>query len=713
MAACTDPSRRRLTRRQCSAICGLGIAALAALPAFAEDHASLNFRGLPGLIDMPNALSPADGDAAFSVVGFGSTTRVTVAFQISPAVEAAFRYNTVSNWGGPSDSYYDANFDLRFRVLEANGWQPSVVVGLQDLVGNGLNSAEYIVATSALGPDVTVTAGLGWGRLGSYGALFNTGTRPPTNLDQSGLFDLSQYFRGDMAPFGGAEWRFTPKWTAKAEYSSDDYTVEAGQHGILDRASPWNFGLEYRANSALTLGAYYLYGSEVGLSANMVLNARTRIGGPLTTSAPETVAPRPDRATHPDDWTTDWVTTPDAAAQIAAALGKHLERPGITVESVSISADTVQVRYRNTKLDSEPQAIGRVARAMSQVLPPSVEVFRIVPMVSGMPGTEVTIRRSDLEALEFVPDSATAMRDVVAFGRAHDPTALLAYNPEVYPALRWSISPFVNIRLFSDNVAPSADVALRAAASYEFAPGLIVAGSITKNLLGSLNGTNPDPSPLPPVRREAGLYDELGDPAIERLTAALYTELGPDVYSRVTVGYLERMFGGISAEVLWRPTGKRWAFGIETNYVAQRNPDGGFGFGYFDYQVATGHVSGYYDLGKGYHAQIDLGRYLAADVGGTLTLTREFANGWKFGAFATLTNVSPADFGDGSFDKGVILEIPMSWLLGNTSRVKRGIVLRPYDRDGGAKLSVDGRLYQVLHDYDQSSIDAEWQRFWR
>lgn len=713
MPACAKPDRRRKFRPQRSAICSLGLAALAAVPAHAQDHPGLNFRGVPGLVDMPSAESFADADIALSVAGFGPISRVSIAFQVAPGIEAAFRYNNVSHWNDVTDTYYDANFDLRFRLLDGSGWAPDVVVGLQDLIGNGLNSAEYIVASENIGDNITVSAGLGWGRFGSFNPIGSTGTRPPVNLDQSGLFDWSQYFSGDLAGFGGVEWRITPKWTAKFEYSSDDYTIEAGQQGAFDRATPYNFGIEYRANSALTLGAYYMYGNQFGISASMLLNARERLGGPLMTSAPETVMPRPDRAAHPDDWTTDWVTTPDASAQILAALNAHLERPGIVVESVSISADTVQVRYRNTRIDAEPQAMGRVARAMSQVLPASVDTFLIVPMVDGMPGIQLTLRRSDLENLDFVPDNATALREVVAFGAASGQTDLLAYNPDLYPKLLWSISPFLNIRLFDDTLPPSADIALRAAASYEFAPGLILAGSVTGNLFGSLTASDPQPSPLPPVRRDSGLYDTLGNPAVERLTGAWYATLGPDVYSRVTLGYLERMFGGVSGEVLWRPTGQRWAIGAEASYVAQRDPDNAFGFSYFDYQVATGHVTGYYEFGGGYGAQLAVGRYLAADVGGTLTLTREFANGWRLGAFATLTNVTPQDFGDGSFDKGVILEIPMAWLLGNSTRNKRGIVLRPYDRDGGAMLDVDGRLYEVLHDYDLSGIDAEWQRFWR
>lgn len=706
LPASPKPSRRR------AAWSVMAMAALLpAAPVLAQDHATLSFRGLPGLMDMPSAASLADADVSIALAGFGPVIRTTIGFQIAPRIEASFRYNSVDGLGA-SGSYYSANFDLRYRLVDPQGWRPSVVVGLQDFVGNGLDSAEYIVATSAVGQHLAVSAGLGWGRMGTRDPLFSMGTRPVPDLDRSGRIDLGQYFAGPAAAFAGVEWQIADKWSAKMEYSSDAYATETAQ-GAFSADSPFNFGMEYRANSALTLGAYYLYGNQVGISANMVLNARDRIAGPVRVSAPEPVGLRPTRAADPEAWEADWVTTPDAAGQIREALSSHLKRTGIVVESVSYTADTVQVRYRNSKIDAEAQAIGRVARAMSQVLPASVETFLIVPMIKGMPATQARINRSDLETLEFAAGNADTLRDRVTFGPADDPSPQLAFNPDVYPALRWSIGPFARLRLFDDKVAPSADAGVRAEASYEFAPGLIVAGSVTKSIVGTLNGSVPDPSPLQPVRRDVALYDTLGDPAVETLTAAWYAELAPDVYSRVTVGYLERMFGGVSSEVLWRPTGKRWALGAEADYVAQRDPDQGFGFSTYDYQVLSGHVSGYFDLGKGYHAQLDVGRYLAGDVGGTLTFTREFANGWRVGAFATVTNVSADDFGDGAFDKGVMLEVPMSWLLGTTSRTHRSITLRPFDRDGGARLEVDGRLYDVLHDYDLSGIDAQWGRVWR
>jgi hypothetical protein len=179
----------------------------------------------------------------------------------------------------------------------------------------------------------------------------------------------------------------------------------------------------------------------------------------------------------------------------------------------------------------------------------------------------------------------------------------------------------------------------------------------------------------------------------------------------VTLGYLEPMFGGISGELLWKRVDRPYALGVELNYVQQRNFDQLFGFK--DYSVVTGHMSGYYDFGNGFQAQLDIGRYLAGDYGATLTIDREFPNGWKVGAFATLTDVSFDDFGEGSFDKGIRIEIPFAWALGRPTQKTTGLVVRPILRDGGARLNVDGRLYDFVRDYHSDRLDDQWGRFWR
>jgi hypothetical protein len=126
--------------------------------------------------------------------------------------------------------------------------------------------------------------------------------------------------------------------------------------------------------------------------------------------------------------------------------------------------------------------------------------------------------------------------------------------------------------------------------------------------------------------------------------------------------------------------------------------------------VVTGFVSAYYRFNRGYTARLDVGRYLAGDKGATLTLAREFPNGWRVGAFATLTNVSSKDFGEGSFDKGIFVRIPLSWMLGRPSRDAFNMGFRPTQRDGGQMLNVAGRLYETVRAYRTGDLNDQWGR---
>ena len=242
----------------------------------------------------------------------------------------------------------------------------------------------------------------------------------------------------------------------------------------------------------------------------------------------------------------------------------------------------------------------------------------------------------------------------------------------------------------------------------------MLSGSVYGRIWSNLDrDAGPSTSVLPPVRTDGPRYSQFGDPAIERLTLAWYARPAPDFYSRVTLGYIELMHAGISGEVLWKPVDSDLGLGVELNYTSQRDTDGGFGFDEYDYDVVTGYVSAYYEFGNGYVGQLDVGRYLAGDVGATMAIDRVFANGWRVGAFATVTDVSAEDFGTGGFDKGLRFSVPMNWALGNQSQKTYGSTFRPSAGDGGARLSVDGRLYESVRDYHNNAINSDWGRVWR
>jgi hypothetical protein len=171
------------------------------------------------------------------------------------------------------------------------------------------------------------------------------------------------------------------------------------------------------------------------------------------------------------------------------------------------------------------------------------------------------------------------------------------------------------------------------------------------------------------------------------------------------------MFGGMSGELLWKPSGAHFGLGAEVNYAKQRDFDQLFGFR--NYSVVTGHVSAYWEWDNGFEAQIDAGRYLAGDIGATFTLNRTFNNGWKVGAFFTLTDMPFSDFGEGSFDKGIMFSMPLSWGIGNATRQTVNTVIRPLTRDGGARLKIENRLYPMVTAVDDRAVKSTWGRVWR
>lgn len=686
------------------------------MAAGAETRPTLNFYGVSGLMDMPDAGMQPDGELSVSVSRLGPTTRSTFTFQITPRLQGSFRYTGVRDLTlggyGPGQTYFDRSFDLRYRVLDEGRWWPAVTVGLQDFIGTGAYSGEYVVATKTFAEQVRVTAGLGWGRLGTYGSFGSLGTRPAPGVATGGTPNWQQWFRGPVAPFGGVEWQVNDRLGLKMEYSSDAYVLEAGQ-GLMRRRSPLNFGAEYQLNRSVRLGAYYMYGSEIGVAAHFALNPARKVNTGVSGPAPLPVAVRPARAADPGVWGDSWAQAGSqaAAGSLRDAVAKALATEGLQLESLAVDASRAELRIRNNRFDAGAQAVGRAARVLTATMPASVETFDIVPVVHGMGTARVRLRRSDLEALENAPDNAAALRARAELSDAARSPEGAVRAAGLYPALTWSLGPFARAGFFDPDDPLRLDVGLRLSGTLELSPGVIVSGSVTQRLAGNLKNYNrPSNSVLPRVRTEDYLRSRR-DAELEKLTLAWYSRPGKDLYGRVTLGYLERGFGGISTELLWKPVNSRLALGGELNYVKQRAFNSALGFG--NYTVATGHLSAYYEMPQGFVAQLDVGRYLAGDVGATLSIDREFANGWRVGAFATKTNVSAAQFGEGSFDKGIRLTVPIGWLLGNSARPSYSTTIRPIQRDGGARLSVDGRLYDSVRGYHGKRLDDQWGRVWR
>lgn len=713
-----DPLRTlRPTRRRARLLAGSAGAALSLAAGAEAQEADLNFYGVTGAIETPTADMPDDGEVMATVSHFGSLTRSTLSFQVLPRVQGSFRY---ARFGGLKfsgyDDYYDRSFDLSIQILKERRFLPAIKLGFQDFVGTGILSGEYIVATKQVAPSLKVSAGLGWGRLASkndIGAPF--GERDDIDIGEGGGLNAGQWFRGPAAPFTSVIWQASPKLALMADYSSDAYLTETGREPsrnttpILDRNSDFSFGATYSISDSVELGLAYLYGAEVGVNLNFSLNPKVYPQGGTLENAPPPVRVRPARGADPEAWASDWTDEPRNAGILRAAVAKALATEELTLVALEVPANRAVVSFVNPTYQHEPQALGRVARVLTRILPASIERFELQPVVSGIPATRMIVRRSDIEALEHAPEGGTAIFAASTIV-APEPIARDALLEEQNPRLTYGLGLYRRVSYFDPDRPVRGELGLELGAVYEFFPGLSVQGAIRQSLVGNLSEADPELDRfLPEVRTDGTAYTRATDLSIDSLTGSYHFLAAPDVFGRVTLGYFERMYGGASAEVLWAPAGSRFAVGAEVTYAKKREYKQKFGFQ--DYDTVLGFVSGYAELGGGFSAQVDVGRYLAQDVGATLTIGREFANGWKLSAFATKTDVTSEEFGPGSFDKGVIVEVPIAYFFGTMTRSKFSTTLRNFQRNGGARVSIDDRLYGAVRDYRSHSLEPQWERF--
>ncbi|WCQ98528.1 YjbH domain-containing protein [Paracoccus aestuarii] len=707
-------------------IIGAGVAV--ADPMLARNMSSY---GLPGGVDTPTAETLPDGSLGATVSLSEYARRGNVFFQALPGLTTVLRYGRVDGIQDFRQEGFisDRSADLRYQVVDEDGWRPAVAVGLQDFLGTGVYSGEYVVATRNVTPTVRASLGLGWGVLAGRPRVINSG-------DQGGTPNVDQWFSGGARPFGSVSWQVNDRLNLVAEYSNDIYRARYSDGSEFQQGSEpssrLNFGANYHVGRNYEVGVYTIGGDTVGAQLTIALNPRDAAFPSGLERAPAPVRPRPAPAQDPEGWSGAWSQDPTAQPAIQRALSDAMAAEGQVLESMVLTATRAEVRLRNQRFINQPQAIGRTARLMTRALPASVETFVITSTSDGMPTSSVTLRRSDIERLENTEAGRIAAASTLTDASAN--VAGLVQTPDAYPRFRWSLKPYVEIGIFDAEDGVTHEAGAEARASYEIMPGLIATGALRQRAFGDIGQRGPGipgqrgqyfspeeyesrpelettPEGVPRVRSDTRMYTGNFSPVIPEATLAWYAKPSDAVYTRVTVGLLERAYGGVSAEALWKPATSPLGFGAEINRVRKRDFDQLLDFR--DYEVTTGHVSAYYEFRQGFTAQLDVGQYLAGDVGATVTVAREFANGWRVGAYATKTDLSAEEFGEGSFDKGVTLSIPLGWATGQPSRDRVSTNIRSLSRDGGSRVNVNGQLYDRVRGAHTVDLYEGWGRFWR
>lgn len=792
-----------------------------------------------GIIEMPSARMAPDGQLSMTADAFRGTQRYALGFQVLPWLEGSFRYSRIEDRRAEIGPDYDRSFGLKMRLFQEGEWMPELSLGIRDLVGTGIYSQEYLVATKSIWT-LELTGGIGWGRLAADDAIRNPlglisdsfYNRPQHHV--TGQASINEWFHGQHAGiFGGAIWH-TPieNLDLTIEYSSDRYARESNGHGPFRYKYPVNFGVAYHPFDWMSLSTEWLYGDAIGFTISIAAD-------PTISNFPAHLGPEPispairsdeDQRTAVADFVNNrmqsdnpgvdgpWVSVIDQRDAIQARLTAELTNPNGEIKDFEIDGQTLLINLRDSgsraagrcksyallasnarigissvavtdlsspngavavcevpkPIDShvvmaalrddqgdpimpassaqgtadappgtpnptqrapvsnseaerkvrfdadaqslritaisigpheavvylendtyfkEAEAIGRLVRVLMADAPPNVEVFRIVSVLDGVPVRQTRIERSPIERMFQAYGQPREVANAISLtpAPAHNPV-LDANKGKLYPAFSWSIFPQLREGLFDPNSPIQFELTGVATAGVTLLPGLSLDAGVDGSIWNDYDLRRSSNSKLPHVRSDAYLYLRHGINGIDNLSVDYMATVGPDIYIMGRAGILEDMFAGGGAQILWRPSGQRWAVGADVYQVWQRGFDRLLDLQH--YNVLTGHVSVYYQSPwYGLDLAVHAGRYLAGDYGATFEVTRRFDTGIEVGAFATFTNVPFHKFGEGSFDKGIIVNIPLEWMLPFFTQSSYNLSLRPLSRDGGQRLAGDDSLY--------------------
>ncbi|MCH1920342.1 YjbH domain-containing protein [Shewanella sp. A3A] len=654
-----------------------------------------DFGGI-GLMQMPTARMAPEGDMSINYSRSNPYIFGAVNFQPLPWMNASIRYVSVTNrLYGPEElsgdqSYKDKGIDVKFRLLEEGYYLPEVAVGFQDIGGTGLFSSEYLGATKRVGP-LDFTVGLAWGYLGNARDIDNPFCSVSdsmcnrdgyaNNINDTGKVSFSNFFRGESAGiFAGVEYQ-TP-WdplTLKLEWDGNDYQHQP-QNNNQPQDSRFNVGMVLKPTDYLDLKLSYERGNTLSFGVTLHTNLINDVMLYKKDPPVSKLAKQPAEK----DWD-------EVAKDLGRNAGFYPRK--IYQNNRQVIVEGVQGKYRDRQ-----QADVRAAAIMYNVTELGTREYRFVEESAGMPVVETTVERKTLEDKFNYNLDFNDNPQLVSVDSPSDPIGKQVWQRESTSGWSYGFNPGFTQSIGGPDGFLLYQVNLRGSLKYNFSDNFEIGGNLALNLFNNFDKFKYDaPSNLPRVRTYIREYLTESDVGISDLQATWFNHLGSSWYSQVYAGYLEYMYGGVGGELLYRPFGKDYAFGVDLNAVKQRDFNQLFGFR--DYETVTGHFSFYYQLPwYNLHTQIDVGRYLAKDKGASFTLYREFDNGVRLGAYATFTDVSSEEYGEGSFTKGVFLSIPFDAFSTSSSLSRAGFGWTPLTRDGGQKL---GRKYSLYYMTEQ------------
>lgn len=668
--------------------------------------------GGTGFMQMPSARMNKEGEFSAGYYDNDDYRRMYLSIQLFDWLEATLRYNDVrTRFYSPVESfsgdqtYKDRAIDVKLRLLEETQYFPELSVGLRDIGGTGRFSGEFIAANKRFGP-LDVMLGMGFGYIGERGTFSNPFCEAAerfcqrdTSFEQGGEFNTDNWFAGeDASLFGGVEYQ-TPWAPLKllVEFDGNDYKNDFSAEPIYQE-SPWNYGAHYRVTDNFNLQLSYERGSTWMFGFNFRMNMHE--ASLLKKDRPKE-QPQDPKVTNIDE------------VKGRALASKVFYASGFGVNEVHYDPQTQVVTltgYQSNFLDHK-MSIERAARLLANELPQTVKAYRFVDEVREMELAEVEVDAETFKRAFYRADITTLYDDAYRLTDVSERSGSVLWQRS--GGIRWpdfGLRPYLEQSFGSPENFYMYQLRLDAQMGWRLTNKLRLDGIVSGSLMTNYDDFNylqeAGRSPIPRVRTYVREYVTQSDIWLQNLQATYVEQLHKDWYASVYGGYLERMFGGVGSELMYRPFDAGWAIGLDVNYARQRSFESHMGFR--DYDVITGHVTGYWEppFLNDVMLKVAAGRFLAKDKGVQVQFEKKFDSGIVVGAYAAITDVSAEDFGEGSFTKGFYMSIPFDLFQMTSSGRRANVGWTPLTRDGGQMLGRSNRLFGLTE--ARSRYYTEW-----
>ena len=620
------------------------------------EYNSFNNHGVIGLINMPSARFYDEASHGITIYDGTPDQKITMTSFPYDWMEASFFYTNIQGkpyCGQSFDSvcqqdYKDKGFNLKFRLKEEGLW-PAIAIGINDIAGTGFYSSEYIVGSYGINR-TDFHFGVGWGTLNGSNDSFKNplgyiydgfNQRPSGYEDKGGQFQPGRYFSSKTAsPFFGLSQALNKKLLFKIEYDS---TLTPGKVGYQVPEEDFSFGLEYKINNNFTIGLSNERGNFTSLKFVYKNN-------PLASA--KKYKPKKASISEGDNKYTKLI--------------KNLNTNSIGVDSIIETSDFIGLeltQFAHSDIDTIEQIIDFSAKDA---------------------GIDKEIKKELKVA---------SLKGVSEFDEESHKNAELIYKRDKSQSFNtntsFKIRPFFasRERFFRWSLLLEND------SEYLIRDNLFFTSNLKFSVYDNFDELTIPPVNTYPAQVRSDVKDYLRniDEGIIIGRAQFDYHLTPkkDHHIMITAGILEDMFMGYGFEYLYLKEDANYGIGFEVFEVQKR--DYMMKFGTLDYTNTVSSINYYYRNTNiiPFDVKISTGEYLAGDKGTTFEISRKYSNGMEFGVFASFTDVTTEQFGEGTFDKGIFFNIPIYGSLINYT-------WKPLTKDPGARLNRKHSLHNLL-----------------